>query len=153
MKKQTSSFVFLCTYIYLAFWVLITFIGFRGLNLHNDAIVNLLAIYNIVTGMSKIVVSTFSLILLYGARSSCLVCLTKIIILMTRIVDAALLIIYAYKGIIKSDPMAFLFFVPKTFDTVVLWYVTSVDGSINPCRLCERFHIEEEEFVLKRYVE
>ena len=139
-KKSVSASTKLLDYLvvlaYLLIWGVITCnIMFHQFT-DNDYLVIVVKVYTFFMGLSKIFACCYCLVLLCGSEFAPIKCLAWLSIFFAKVIDAVPTVVYMYKGLFMSDPMAFLFMFPKILDTVALWVITASDGVDTPCCFC-----------------
>ncbi len=136
LTSKRTAFDYLGLSIYLFIWCIITFTTCYEYPKDEDYLVRMVSGYIIFSGIFKIITSIFCIFLYCGSQNTFIKCMGQFVIFFTRLIDAVPTIIYAYKGIVLRDPMAFLFLFPKVADTFALWVMTGGNGVVKPCYFC-----------------
>ncbi len=146
LGKQDSAVAHLVTAVYLAGWGIVAYFSYRNYGEEDDPISRFYMSYQMFMGCTKVVSAILALFLLGGTDGTCFVTTTKIIMVVTILVDLVPTLLVGYKGIVFHDPLSFMVFIQKAVDTLLLWYMCSINGSIIPCYCCSKSkNVQQEE--------
>jgi len=135
--QQISFFSYLGCSLYLAFWgFIVFFMKFYQDHSGDDYLEKVVNTLTMILGVTKVITCILCLLLFSGMQGKFFLTLSQFVIFITRLLDAIPLAFLGYKGIWLHDPMAFMLFLPKAGDSILLYVITGSNGVVKPCFFC-----------------